>query len=515
MRPMRLTPIDDIMCLGFVLDAGKGVGYGLEALVGYHLEQGMLPPLPEVQAEGDGETKSKAKTKTKPSFANLAPDDACAYAASRADMILRVWQILKPRLIQEKKARVYERLERPLISVLADMEEAGIEVDAGRLKEISAEFGSRLSELEGGIYDSAGKEFLIASPKQLGEVLFDDMKLPAGKRLAKSGAWSTDAEVLETLAADGHAIAEKILEWRQLAKLKSTYADALVASINPVSKRVHTCFAMAGAATGRLASIDPNLQNIPARTAEGRRIRAAFVASRGKCLISADYSQIELRLVAHIANETSMLHAFHNGVDIHAQTASEVFGIGLDDMSPEMRRRAKAINFGIIYGISAFGLGRQLQVPQAQAGEYIQQYLTRFAGIKKYMDAMREAAKKQGYVETLFGRQLFIQGGGDKNYAKRGFAERQAINAPIQGSAADIIKQAMVRMPGVLVEKGCGARMLLQVHDELIFECDAAEADEAMGHIKAVMEGATSPHLTLRAPLVVEAAAGKSWDEVH
>ena len=341
------------------------------------------------------------------------------------------------------------------------------------------------------------------------------MGLPGGKKSAKTGAWSTDAEVLESLAADGVGIASTILAWRQLAKLKSTYTDALVASINPTTNRVHTRFAMAGAATGRLSSIDPNLQNIPTRTSEGRRIRAAFVAAPGMRLISADYSQIELRLVAHIADETSMLEAFHNGVDIHAQTAAEVFGIGLDDMSPEWRRRAKAINFGIIYGISAFGLGKQLQVPQAQAADYIAKYLTRFAGIKQYMAAMREAARSQGYVETLFGRRLAIQGTGNKDYTKRGFAERQAINAPIQGTAADIIKQAMARMPQVLAEAGCAARMLLQVHDELIFECPEAETETAMGHIIRVMEGASLPHLTLKAPLVVDAAEGQAWDEVH
>ena len=505
----HLAPVDDVMCMAFVLDAGKGTGYGLEALVNFHLGQDMLVNLPEAAAD------DTTKPKTKPSLATTPPSQALPYTASRVDMILRLWQALHPRLIAEKKARVYERLERPLIPVLADMESTGIRLDAQRLAAMSDEFGGRLAALEKDIYQLAGKEFLIASPKQLGAVLFDEMKLPHGKKATKSGAWSTDVEVLETLAANDHVIADKVLAWRHLAKLKSTYADALVGFINPQTQRVHTRYSMVGATTGRLSSIDPNLQNIPTRTAEGRRIRAAFVAAAGTQLISADYSQIELRLIAHIANESSMLDAFANGVDIHAQTAAEVFGTPLTDMPAEMRRRAKAINFGIIYGISPFGLARQLHIPQAEAADYINKYLSRFAGIKRYMDRMRTTVKNQGYVETLFGRRLAIQGINTKDYARRGFAERQAINAPIQGTAADIIKQAMVRMPRLLAESDCPARMLLQVHDELIFECPTNAVEAATRLITEVMEGAASPTLTLKAPLVVEARAGQAWDEVH
>ncbi|MCE2517870.1 MAG: DNA polymerase I, partial [Alphaproteobacteria bacterium] len=328
-------------------------------------------------------------------------------------------------------------------------------------------------------------------------------------------AWSTNADVLDNLAAAGVEIAEKVLEWRQIAKLKSTYADALVTSIHPDSGRVHTSFSMVGASTGRLSSSDPNLQNIPIRTAEGRQIRTAFVPEDGAVLISADYSQIELRLVAHIANEASMIAAFNDGVDIHAQTASEVFGVPLDEMTSETRRRAKAINFGIIYGISGFGLARQLGIPQGEARSYIDAYFDRFPGIKQYMTDMKLQAREDGYVETLFGRRLYIQGITSSNGAQRGFAERQAINAPIQGTAADIIKQAMVRMPAAITASGLPLRMLLQVHDELIFECPVAHQDEAIALIRGVMEDAAAPVLSLNVPLIAEASAGASWDEAH
>ncbi|MDC1020335.1 DNA polymerase I, partial [Alphaproteobacteria bacterium] len=414
----------------------------------------------------------------------------------------------------EHKTRVYERLERPLIAVLVDMEMAGIKVDAGRLATISQEFAGRLQTLETEIYDLAGTSFNIGSPKQLGEILFEQMGLQGGKK-SKTGAWSTGADVLDHLAAAGADIAQKVLDWRQLAKLKSTYADALVSAIHPDTKRVHTSYSMVGASTGRLSSSDPNIQNIPIRTHEGRRIRTAFVAQPGHKLISADYSQIELRLVAHIAKEDTMIKAFQQGVDIHAQTASEVFSVPLEEMTGETRRRAKAINFGIIYGISAFGLARQLSVPQGEARDYISAYFERFPGIKTYMDEVKLAAHEQGYVETLFGRRLYINGITSSNQAQRGFAERQAINAPIQGTAADIIKQAMVRMPAALTAKGLKTRMLLQVHDELIFECPEGETEAAIALVTQVMETAAKPTLDLSVPLVVEAAAGDSWDEVH
>ena len=500
---VRLHPVDDTMCLSFVLDAGTGIGHKLDDLVAHHLSHTMIS---YTDICGKGAKKRR--------FDEVSPDEARDYAAEDADMTLRLWQILKPRLVTEHKTRVYERLERPLIPILVDMEIAGIKVDASRLANISHEFADRLITLEQEIHAMAGTAFNIGSPKQLGEILFDKMALQGGKK-SKTGAWSTGADILEDLAASGVEIAEKVLDWRQLAKLKSTYADALVSAIHPDSKRVHTSFSMVGASTGRLSSSDPNIQNIPIRTPEGRRIRTAFVSASDHKLISADYSQIELRLVAHIAKEESMINAFRQGVDIHAQTASEVFAVPLDQMTSETRRRAKAINFGIIYGISAFGLGRQLHVPQREARDYIEAYFERFPGIKTYMDATKLGAHEQGYVETLFGRRLYINGITSANQAQRGFAERQAINAPIQGTAADIIKQAMVRMPAAILASGLDAKMLLQVHDELIFECPSDQADQVMTLITGVMEKAAEPTLDLSVPLVVDASSGLSWDEVH
>ena len=498
-----LSPIDDTMCLSFVLDAGARSSHKLDDLVQFHIDHTMIP-YSEVCGKG---TK-------KITFDAVSPEDALAYAAEDADMTLRLWMLLKPRLAQEGKTRVYERLERPLIQVLANMEAEGIKVDRQALSSMSKHFAETLTRLEGAIHTLAGEEFNIGSPKQLGEILFDKMALQGGKK-SKTGAWSTNADVLDDLAGAGVEIAEKVLEWRQIAKLKSTYADALVTSIHPLSKRVHTSFSMVGASTGRLSSSDPNLQNIPIRTAEGRQIRTAFVPEEGSVLISADYSQIELRLVAHIANEASMIDAFNHGVDIHAQTASEVFGVPLEDMTSETRRRAKAINFGIIYGISGFGLARQLTIPQTEARSYIAAYFERFPGIKTYMDEMKLKAREDGYVETLYGRRLYIQGITASNGAQRGFAERQAINAPIQGTAADIIKQAMVRMPQAIIEANSPARMLLQVHDELIFECPKDAADDAIALIKHVMEGAAKPVLDLSVPLIADANQGMSWDEAH
>ena len=499
----RLHPVDDTMCLSFVLDAGTGIGHKLDDLAAHHLNHQMIS-YSDICGKG---TKKRR-------FDEVSPDEALTYAAEDADMTLRLWQILKPRLVTEHKTRVYERLERPLIPVLVDMEVAGIKVDAARLASISHEFAERLHSLEQQIHAMAGSPFNIGSPKQLGEILFDEMELQGGKK-SKTGAWSTGADILEDLAASGVEIAEKVLDWRQLAKLKSTYADALVSAIHPDSRRVHTSFSMVGASTGRLSSSDPNIQNIPIRTPEGRRIRTAFVAEPDHKLISADYSQIELRLVAHIAKEESMINAFRQGVDIHAQTASEVFNIPLDQMTSETRRRAKAINFGIIYGISAFGLGRQLHVPQREARDYINAYFERFPGIKTYMDETKLAAHEQGFVETLFGRRLYINGIKSSIQAQRGFAERQAINAPIQGTAADIIKQAMIRMPAAISASGLPARMLLQVHDELIFECPSEVADDVKALIIGVMEKAAEPTVCISVPLVVEASSGLSWDEVH
>jgi DNA polymerase-1 len=498
-----VAPIDDTMCLSFVLDAGARSGHKLDDLAQDHLQHTMIP-YSEVCGKGTA----------KITFDAVTPQDALGYAAEDADMTLRLWLLLKPRLAQEGKTRVYERLERPLISVLAQMEAEGIKVDRQALKTMSVHFAEILSRLEGEIHALAGEEFNIGSPKQLGEILFEKMALQGGKK-SKTGAWSTNADVLDELAAAGVEIAEKVLEWRQIAKLKSTYADALVTSIHPDTKRVHTSFSMVGASTGRLSSSDPNLQNIPIRTPEGRQIRTAFVPEEGAVLISADYSQIELRLVAHIAKEASMIEAFNHGVDIHAQTASEVFGVPLEEMTAETRRRAKAINFGIIYGISGFGLARQLGIARGKARSYIEAYFDRFAGIQQYMSDMKLKAREDGFVETLFGRRLYIQGITSSNGAQRGFAERQAINAPIQGTAADIIKQAMVRMPKALCEAASPARMLLQVHDELIFECPKDAAEDAIMLIKQVMESASKPNLNLAVPLIADASMGASWDEAH
>ncbi len=498
-----ITPIDDTMCLSFVLDAGNRPSHKLDDLASLLLDHQMIP-----YADVCGKGAKKI------TFDHVSPEDALAYAAEDADMTLRLWMLLKPRLAQEGKATVYERLERPLVQVLINMEREGIKVDQVALARMSEDFAKTLAKLEAEIHEMAGEVFNIGSPKQLGEILFEKMALEGGKK-SKTGAWSTGADILDDLAANGVEIAEKVLGWRQIAKLKSTYADALVTSIHPLSKRVHTSYSMVGASTGRLSSSDPNLQNIPIRTEEGRQIRTAFVPEDGSVLISADYSQIELRLVAHIANEASMITAFNDGIDIHAQTASEVFGVPLSEMTSETRRRAKAINFGIIYGISGFGLARQLGIPQSEARAYIGAYFDRFPGIKDYMTDMKLKAREDGFVETLYGRRLYINGITASNGAQRGFAERQAINAPIQGTAADIIKQAMVRMMPALAAAGSPARMLLQVHDELIFECPRDAADDAITLIRNVMEGAAQPNLTLNVPLIVDANMGMSWDEAH
>ena len=500
---VRLDPVDDTMCLSYVLDAGRVGGHSMDFLAGHWLDHSTIK-YEDVCGKGAKQVP----------FGSLAPEAVLDYAAEDADITLRLWQMLRPRLATEGLTSVYERLERPLIPVLADMENAGITVDPSILTRMSNDFATRMDTLQTEIHALAGEEFNIASPKQLGEILFDRMGLKGGKK-AKTGAWSTSADVLETLAAEGVDVAARVLDWRQLAKLKSTYADALVDSILAETGRVHTSFSMVGASTGRLSSSDPNVQNIPIRTAEGRQIRTAFVAAPGKKLISADYSQIELRLVAHVAGEQSMIEAFRAGVDIHARTASEVFGIPLDQMDGETRRRAKAINFGIIYGISGFGLARQLGIGQGEARDYINAYFENFPGIRGYMDRIKLEARETGHVETLFGRRIHIGGITASNPAQRGFAERQAINAPIQGSAADIIKRAMVRLPGALSDAGIEARMLLQVHDELIFEADAAVAEPAVEVIRAVMEAAADPVLDLAVPLVAEAGIADSWAGAH
>ncbi len=500
---ITLSPLDDTMCLSYVLDAGRVERHGLDYLASHWLAHQNIK-YQDICGKGVKQI----------SFAEVTPQNACDYASEDADITLRLWMMLKPRLAREGMAVVYERLERSLIPVLSSMEQEGIAVDASILRRLSNDFAIKIAHLETEIHSLADAEFNIASPKQLGEILFEKLGFEGGKK-SKTGAWSTGADILDELAAKGSEIAQKVLDYRQLAKLKSTYTDALLESINTRTNRVHTSYSMTGALTGRLSSSDPNLQNIPIRTEEGRSIRTAFVAMPGCKIISADYSQIELRLVAHIAKEKSMLEAFQNNVDIHAQTAAEVFQIPIDQLDSETRRRAKAINFGIIYGISGFGLARQLGISQAEARDYIKAYFNRFPGIKDYMEQMKQVAREQGFVETLFGRRIYISNITASNGAVRGFAERQAINAPIQGTAADIIKRAMVKMPNVISSLNLKTKMLLQVHDELIFETPDDEIDVAFKAIKATMESAHQPVLTLNVPITVDGGWAHSWAEAH
>ncbi|NQW10487.1 MAG: DNA polymerase I [Alphaproteobacteria bacterium] len=499
---ITVTPIEDTMCASYVLEGGLH-GHGLDELALLHLDHTNIK-----FAEVCGKGKNQIP------FAQVPLDKALAYAAEDADVTLRLHALLKPQLVRARMTTVYETLERPLIPVLVAMERAGIKVDPKILRDMSADFAKRLSVLESEIHTLAEEDFNVASPKQLGEILFDKMRLPGGKK-GKNGAYSTGADVLDKLAADGVELAQKVLDHRQIAKLKSTYTDSLVEDIDPNTGRVHTSYSMVGAATGRLSSNDPNLQNIPIRTEEGRKIRTAFVSEPGNTLLSVDYSQIELRLVADIAGIESLRQAFLDGIDIHAQTASEVFGVPLVEMTPETRRKAKAINFGIIYGISGFGLARQLGTPQGEAQAYINAYFERFPGIKDYMETTKAFAREHGYVETKFGRKVHIKAIREKNPAMRGFGERAAINAPIQGTAADIIKRAMVRLPPALSKAGSKARMLLQVHDELLFELPEDEVEATSRLIREVMEGAAAPAINLSVPLVADAGWGASWSEAH
>ena len=492
------TPIDDTMLISYAQDAGAH-GHGMDELSGLHLGH---TPISYDSVTGTGKARLP--------FAQVPLDRATAYAAEDADITLRLWQVLHPRLRANRSLALYEQVERRLIPVLLDMERAGVKVDADDLRAMSADFARRMAVMETDIHALAGESFNLASAKQLGEILFDRMGLPGGKRL-KTGAWGTDASVLTALAEQGHDLPARILEWRQLAKLKSTYADALVEQINPDTGRVHTSFAMAITSTGRLSSTDPNLQNIPIRTEEGSRIRRVFIAEPGHVLISADYSQIELRLLAEVADIPALKASFAAGEDIHARTASEVFAIPMAGMDPMTRRRAKAINFGIIYGISAFGLARQLQTSPGEAKGYLDAYFARYPEIRTYMERARDEARANGFVLTPFGRRCWIKGIADKNGAVRSYAERQAINAPLQGGGADIIKRAMVRLPGRLRESGLVARMLLQVHDELLFEAPADEATATAALVRDVMQSAA----TLSVPLVVETGIGATWAEAH
>ena len=498
---IRVAPIDDTMLISYVLEGGLH-GHGMDELSRLHLGH---EPIPFKAVAGTG--------KAQKSFKHVELKPATAYAAEDADVTLRLWRILKPRLAADHLVTVYETLERGMPAVLADMELAGIRVDPARLRRLSSEFGLRMAELETQAHEIAGRPFNVGSPRQIGEILFGELNLPGGKKTA-SGQWETGAATLESLA-ETHALPRVLLDWRQLSKLKGTYTDALVAAMDPVTDRVHTSYQLAATTTGRLASSDPNLQNIPIRTETGRQIRQAFIARDGHVLISADYSQIELRLLAHIGDIPELKRAFKAGIDIHTATASEMFGVPVADMDPETRRRAKAINFGIVYGISAFGLANQLGIDQGEAGAYIKTYFERFPGIRTYMDATKAEVRERGFVSTVFGRKIHIPAIHSKSGAERQFGERAAINAPIQGAAADIIRRAMMRMPGALVEAGLETTMLLQVHDELVFEATQGEVEAAILLIRRVMEGAAEPAVALSVPLVVEARAAKNWDEAH
>ncbi|WP_091942703.1 DNA polymerase I [Methylorubrum salsuginis] len=497
-----VTPFDDTMLISYVLDAGKG-GHGMDELARRHLGH---QPITFTDVCGTGRNKI--------TFERVALDRATAYAAEDADVTLRLWRMMKPRLVAERRVTVYETLERPLVPVLARMERAGIRIDREMLSRLSGDFSQILARLEEEIQEDAGEKFQVSSPKQIGDVLFGKMGLPGAKK-TPSGQWATPATLLEELAQSGHELPKKILNWRQLAKLKSTYTDSLQEHADRETNRVHTSFALAATTTGRLSSSDPNLQNIPIRTEEGRRIRRAFVAPEGKKLISADYSQIELRLLAHIADIPQLREAFEQGLDIHAATASAMFGVPLDQMTGDLRRRAKTINFGIIYGISAFGLADRLGIGREEASAFIKQYFERFPGIRDYIDTTKRACRDKGYVTTLFGRVCHYPQIRSNNPSERASVERQAINAPIQGTAADIIRRAMTRMEDALTAERLDVKMLLQVHDELVFEVHDDEVERAIPVIARVMEEAPAPALTLSVPLVVEARAAGNWEEAH
>ena len=501
-RNIHVAPIDDTMLISYVLEAGLH-NHGMDELSELWLGH---KPIPFKQVAGTG--------KTQISFKHVQLNEATCYAAEDADVTLRLWKKLKPRLAREGLLTVYETLERPLPAVLAAMENEGVKVDTEVLRHLSHDFSLRMAEFEAKAHELLGRPFNLGSPKQIGEVLFGELGLQGGKKTA-TGQWATDVDVLERLANDGHELPRLILDWRQLSKLKGTYTDNLISAISDRSGRIHTAYALASTTTGRLSSSDPNLQNIPIRTEEGRKIRKAFVAEPGNVLISADYSQIELRLLAHVGDIPQLKRAFTEGLDIHAMTASEMFDTPIEGMPSEIRRRAKAINFGIVYGISAFGLANQLSIPQGEAADYIKTYFARFPGIGDYMEEMRAQVRQHGYVRTIFGRKINIPDINGKSVGQRQFAERAAINAPLQGAAADIIRRAMARMPAALKDAGLSAKMLLQVHDELVFEASEAEAEATIAVARRVMQSAHEPAVAISVPLVVEARAASNWDEAH
>ncbi|MAP15366.1 MAG: DNA polymerase I [Oceanibulbus sp.] len=495
---ITVAPIDDTMLMSYAMHAGLH-GHGMDTLSERYLGHTPLPIKPLL---GSG--------KSAVTFDKVPMEDAVPYAAEDADVTLRLWKLFKPQLHRAEVTKVYETLERPLVPVLAQMERSGILVDRDTLSRMSNAFAQKMAGLEADIHELAGETFNVGSPAQLGEILFGKMGLEGGKK-GKTGKYSTGADVLEDLATE-HDLARRVLDWRQLSKLKSTYTDALQDHVNADTGRVHTCYSIAGAATGRLASTDPNLQNIPIRSEEGRRIREAFVAPEGKVLVALDYSQIELRILAHIAQIDALKEAFERGDDIHAMTASEMFDVPMDQMTPEIRRNAKAINFGVIYGISGFGLARNLRIPRAEAQGFIDRYFERFPGIRTYMDDTKAFAKEHGFVQTLFGRKINTPNIGAKG-PQAGFAARAAINAPIQGTAADVIRRAMVRMPEAIAD--LPATMLLQVHDELLFEVEKGAEDALIAAAREVMENANDPVVKLDVKLIVDAGVGANWAEAH
>ncbi len=509
---IRIASFDDTMLMSYALDVGKG-SHGMDDLAMRHLGHACIS-FEQVMAHAPGK-------KAERTFAQLPLDKATEYAAEDADVTLRLWMLLKARLAAERLMTVYETLERPLLPVIADMERTGIKVDAAILARLSSTFAQGVARLEEEVNRLVGHKFNLGSPRQLGELLFDRLQLPGGKR-TKTGQWETRAGLLDDLAAnedlppDARKLINTMLEWRQLTKLRSTYTDALPGYVDPNTGRIHTCYALGATTTGRLASSEPNLQNIPIRTKEGRAIRTSFIADKGKKLVSADYSQIELRVLAHIADIPQLKQAFEEGLDIHAMTASEMFDVPIEGMPAEVRRRAKAINFGIIYGISAFGLANQLGIGKEEAGAYIKTYFERFPGIHDYMEGTKKRAHERGYVETIFGRRIHYPEINTKNPGVRGNLERAAINAPIQGSAADIIRRAMIRMPGALAAAALkSARMLLQVHDELVFEVSEAEVAKTLKTVTKVMEGAALPAVALKVPIHVDAKAADNWEAAH
>ena len=499
---VRIASYDDTMLMSYATESGLN-GHGMDELSEKHLAH---KPIAFAEVAGTGKSRT--------TFDLVPLDKATRYSAEDADVTLRLWQLFRARLVGARKTTVYETLERPLLEVLANMEREGILVDRQVLARLSGEFAQSAARIEEEIHTLAGERFNIGSTKQLGDILFGKLGLPGGRKTG-TGAWSTDASTLDDLASSGLPLAKRILDWRQLTKLRSTYTDALLEHINPETGRVHTCYAMAATSTGRLASTDPNLQNIPVRTEEGRRIRTAFVAPPGSKLISADYSQIELRVLAHVADIPQLRNAFAEGLDIHAMTAAEMFNVPVAGIDPLVRRRAKAINFGIIYGISAFGLANQLGIPRDEAGEYIRTYFKRFPGIRDYIEGTKRTCRELGYVETIFGRRCHFPRISSSNPSERAFQERAAINAPIQGSAADIIRRAMIRMPSALSAAGLSARMLLQVHDELIFEAVDAEVEATKEIAARVMEQAPEPVIRFTVPIKVDARAAHNWEEAH